>query len=204
MSTDRNETPRQKLLDAASRLFYEQGIAATGIDRLLAEAGVAKMTLYNAFGSKEGLVVEYLRQRYGGFVPALRKTVEERHENAAERILGVFDVMDEWFRSPGFRGCPLLNAAIEFSDRAHSARETASTMVEEFRSYMEELASLAGAGDSAAMAEELCIVAYGAISWSQITRSPSPAATAGRMARKLLAANGIAVSEGREKPRRRR
>lgn len=191
MASARRPTPRQKLLDAACRMFYEQGIGATGIDRLLAEAGVAKMTLYNAFGSKDGLVLEYLRQRYGGFVPALRSALQERFTQPAERILGVFDILDEWFHDPGFRGCPLLNAAVEISEPTHPARESVTNLVGEFRDYMEELAKDAGISEPRPMAEQLCLLAYGAIAWSQLTRETSSAGSAKQLARGLLLGRGL-------------
>ena len=184
-------TPRHRLLEAACRLFYEQGITATGIDKVLAEAGVAKMTLYNAYGSKDGLVLEYLRHRYGGFVPALRSTLETRQTDAAHRILGVFEVLDEWFQDPGFRGCPLLNTAIEISDANHPARESAASLVNEFRGYLEELCREAGAQEAEVLAEQLCVLAYGAIAWSQITRTPSSASNAKGMAETLLRGGGL-------------
>lgn len=186
-------TPRHRLLEAACRLFYEQGIAATGIDKVLAEAGVAKMTLYNAYGSKDGLVLEYLRHRYGGFVPALRTTLEARQSDAAHRILGVFEVLEEWFQDPGFRGCPLLNTAIEISDANHLARETAASLVNEFRGYLEELCREAGAQEPEVLAEQLCVLAYGAIAWSQLCRTPSSARNAKALARRLLVGMGLTV-----------
>ena len=193
-------TPRQRLLDAACRLFYEHGITATGIDKVLAEAGVAKMTLYNAFGSKDGLVLEYLRHRYGGFVPALRSTLEARQTGAAHRILGVFEVLEEWFQDPGFRGCPLLNTAIEVSDANHPARESAASLVNEFRGYLEELCREAGAQEAEVLAEQLCVLAYGAIAWSQVTRNPSSARNSGAIAQTLLRECGILPSDRTEEP----
>lgn len=186
MSAKTSSAPRQRLLEAASRLFYEHGITATGIDRVLAEAGVAKMTLYNAFGSKDGLVAEYLCVRYTEFIAGLRQTLEQRHAQPAARLLGFFDVLDEWIRSEGFRGCPLLHAAVEFSDPAHPARDTVAQAAEQLRSYIEELARESGAADPPTLAEDICLLAYGAIARAAITRSPAPAQRAQTMARALL------------------
>ncbi len=190
-SKPRKIPPRQRLLDTACRMFYDQGIGATGIDRLLAEAGVAKMSLYKTFGSKDALVLEYLRQRYGGFVPALRATLEERHAHTADRILGLFDVLDEWFRDPGFRGCPLLNAAVEISLPTHPARETAANLVGEFHRYLEELCQAAGSPQPSVLAEQLCLLTYGAIACSQLSRSPDSASSAKAIAKELLAGIGL-------------
>lgn len=186
MATARSEDVRRRLLETASRLFYENGIGATGIDRILAESGVAKMTLYKAFGSKEALVLEYLHQRYVGFVPSVREAVTARASDPRKRLLAIFDVLGDWFRQPDFRGCPLLNAAIEFSDASHPARDLVERMTGELRDYFCELAAEAGFKDPRAVGEQLCILAHGAVAWAQITRNDTPAAQARQMAEVFL------------------
>jgi len=191
MTASSSDSPRQRLLDTASNLFYENGIAATGIDTILSAAGVAKMTLYNQFGSKEGLVREYLTQRYGGFLAFVRKAVEERTQDDAKRIMALFDVVAEWIQGAGYRGCPLLHAVIECSQASHPVRDTASNLVAGLHGYLAELAGHAGAREPAKLADELCMLVYGAVSWSLITRSPAAGTRAKEMAQLLLAQEGI-------------
>ena len=106
---------RQLLLDAAARLFYAQGVTATGIDTITSEAGVAKKSLYNNFASKAELVTAYLEVRHGEWLALYSK----RMETAASAGDGVLAVFDSYLHHAnfayvhGFRGCGLLNAAAE-------------------------------------------------------------------------------------------
>ncbi len=104
------------LLNCARRLFETEGFRATGIDRVLAEAGVAKMTLYNNFGSKDGLIVAVLERTSEEMVAMLERTIEEQSSDPYEQILGVFDAFAQWFANPEFCGCMFQAAVAEFSD----------------------------------------------------------------------------------------
>ncbi|WP_255305972.1 TetR/AcrR family transcriptional regulator [Streptomyces sp. Wb2n-11] len=110
----------QRALDAASRLFYERGIHAVGVDLIAAEAGVTKKTLYDRFGSKEQIVVEYLAardERWRAFLVEQLESVQD----PADRILAVFDASRTWARERSPRGCGMVNARAEISDPSHPA-----------------------------------------------------------------------------------
>lgn len=112
-------SPRRRLLDTATRLFYEGGIHAVGIDRIIAEAGVAKATFYNHFPSKDDLVVAYLEEidRLGrAAVAALPK------QPPRKMISAVMGRISEAVTAGGWRGCPFLNAAAEYPDQASPVR----------------------------------------------------------------------------------
>jgi AcrR family transcriptional regulator len=112
-------SPRRRLLDTATRLFYEGGIHAVGIDRIIAEAGVAKATFYNHFPSKDDLVVAYLEeidQRGRAAVAALPK------QPPRKMISAVMGRISEAVTAGGWRGCPFLNAAAEYPDPASPVR----------------------------------------------------------------------------------
>jgi AcrR family transcriptional regulator len=104
--------PRDRLLAVADHLFYDEGIHTVGIDRIIEQAGVAKATLYSGFGSKEGLILAYL---HGRLVRRQRRTERALAEvdEPRDRILVVFDVLDRFFKEPGFRGCAFMNAVAE-------------------------------------------------------------------------------------------
>ena len=93
-----------------------------GVDRVVAEAGVAKATLYRHFRSKDELVVAFLRRRDGRWRDWLRSAVERLAPRPADRPLAVFDALGEWFASDDFRGCAFINAAAEIADPDHPAR----------------------------------------------------------------------------------
>lgn len=111
-----DRTARQKILDAAATLFYNDGITATGINTVTAKADVAKMSLYNNFSSKGELVDAYLAARHQEWLDLYQKRLEKT-KTAKEAILAVFDAYQdhaEFAYEKGFRGCGLLNAAAEF------------------------------------------------------------------------------------------
>src|ERR1700683_4670238 len=111
----RRGSARARLLAAAARRFYADGIAATGIDTITAEAGVAKMSLYNNFTSKADLIRAYLEQRHEEWLAVYRRRLELA-VGPRERVLAVFDAYTDHAAQAyehGFRGCGLLNAAAE-------------------------------------------------------------------------------------------
>ncbi|EMF2088055.1 TetR/AcrR family transcriptional regulator [Acinetobacter baumannii] len=111
-----DRTARQKILDAAAALFYNDGITATGINTVTAKADVAKMSLYNNFSSKGELVDAYIAARHQEWLDLYQKRLEKT-KTAKEAILAVFDAYQdhaEFAYEKGFRGCGLLNAAAEF------------------------------------------------------------------------------------------
>ena len=108
-------SPRRRLLDTATRLFYQEGIHAVGIDRIIAEAGVAKATFYNHFPAKDDLVAAYIEEqdRLGrAAVAALPK------QPPPKMIAAIMGHISEAVTSGGLRGCPFLNAAAEYPDPA--------------------------------------------------------------------------------------
>ncbi len=176
---------RERLVDAAVRLFSDEGIRATGIDRLLAEAGVAKMSLYKHFAGKDELVVAALRRKDELFRETFRALVESRHDPRA-RLLGVFDAQEKWFGRPGFRGCLFLNTASELAEGGCEARrvvaEHKAWVLDQFRGLSRE----AGASDPDALADQLMLLFDGAIARAYVTGNPGVARDAKRAAAALL------------------
>ena len=96
---------RELLVDTAIDLFYRDGFHATGIDKILAESGVAKMTLYKHFKSKDELILAALRKRDEIFRNDFMNAVAARAKAPRDRLLAVFDVLGDWFATRGFSGC---------------------------------------------------------------------------------------------------
>ncbi|MEV5609002.1 TetR/AcrR family transcriptional regulator [Streptomyces sp. NPDC052225] len=111
----------RRVLDTASRLFYERGIHAVGVDLIASEAGVTKKTLYDRFGSKEQIVVDYLATRDARWRAYLAAHHDPGELSPTERVLAVFDASEEWMRQNSGKGCSMVNAHAEISDRAHPA-----------------------------------------------------------------------------------
>ncbi|MEZ5085021.1 MAG: TetR/AcrR family transcriptional regulator [Tessaracoccus sp.] len=120
---------RQRLLDAASRLFYAQGMAATGIDAIIADAGVAKMSLYNNFSSKDDLVLAYIEARHQEWLGLYQRRAQLA-TTSEQKVLAVFDAYADHANAAyehGFRGCGLLNAAAELPTRSPGRRRCDGT-----------------------------------------------------------------------------
>jgi AcrR family transcriptional regulator len=180
-------TARDRLLSAANELFYEEGINSVGIDRVIERAGVAKASLYSGFGSKDELVRAYLVQRQ----ESRRQRVAERLASVAaprERMLAVFDVLGEWFRGNGFRGCAFVRASAE-ARVGSSVRDICDDARAWTRGLFLELAREAGARDAEELARRLVLLYDGATVGAQMDRDAGAAAAARDIAAVLIDAS---------------
>jgi AcrR family transcriptional regulator len=175
---------RDRLLDAADRLFYREGVRAVGIDRVLAEAEAAKASLYQHFGCKDQLVASYLERR----TVDARASIEAYLADTppSQRALKFFDWVVEWAESKDFRGCPLQHTVSELTDVAHPARAIAYAQREWFSQRILEWATAAGVRDAKAVARGLVVLFDGAVAGSEVD-GPQRARDARWLARKLLA-----------------
>jgi len=175
---------RERLLAAADELFYGEGIHTVGIERVIERAGVAKASLYNAFGSKDELIRAYLTARHAARQERITRKLA-RYDTPRERLLGVFDVLGELFAEPTFRGCAFLNASAE--TRPGSAVEEVSDMSRAWvRSLFTELGRAAGAADPEHLAQQLVLLYDGATVSARMDRDPGAAAAAKKVAVALV------------------
>ncbi len=174
---------RDRLLDAADRLFYQEGVRAVGIDRLLAEADAAKASLYQHFGCKDQLVASYLERKTENARTHIEAYLADTP--SSQRALKFFDWVVEWAESKGFRGCPLQHTVTELPDAAHPARAIAHDQREWFMERFLEWTTAAGVKDAKAMARALIVLFDGAVAGSEVD-GPQRARDARWMAKKLL------------------
>jgi AcrR family transcriptional regulator len=133
ISENRRESPaRRRVLDTATALFYAEGVHAVGIDRIIAEAGVAKATFYHHFHAKDELVRVYVEQQSQLGQAAIAR-LDPRSPRAT--LLGIFDLIADAAEQPGWRGCPFLNAAAEYPDPASPVRQA----IEKHRRWKRDL-----------------------------------------------------------------
>jgi AcrR family transcriptional regulator len=177
---------RERILHAADELFYRRGVRNVGIDEIIAVAGVAKASLYKHFESKDALVAEYLRQRNARWLAWFVEAVERSADDPRERLLAVFQILEEWLAGPDFRGCAFQNAAVELADRRHEGHAAALANKQAVRAYLKELAARAGLRDPAAVSEELAVLAEGATILALLEGSPAAGRAARRAAATLL------------------
>src|SRR6476620_4528707 len=114
---------RRRILETADRLFYQGGVRAVGIDRIIAEAGVAKMSLYNHFASKDDLILAVLKHREESVLSFFRTGIERHGKKGRNPLRAFFAALKDFFESPGFRGCPFQNTAVELADPEHPGTE---------------------------------------------------------------------------------
>jgi len=179
---------RDRLLAAASDLFYENGIQATGVDALIAAAGVAKATFYRHFPSKDDLVAAWLREPRTRWLDDVRLKVAASGADAEGRIPVFFDVVRDWLEEADFRGCPYLNTAAELTRSAHPAREIIRHYLQEVEDYLEQLLAEAGYRDSRSLAAELQTLTAGAIALA-VARGTGDSVAAARDAAVSLVAS---------------
>ena len=182
---------RDQLIESALKLFYRQGFHATGIDAIIAESGVARMTLYKHFKSKDELILAVLRHRDERFRHWFSNAVERRATMPGARLLAVFDALEEWFGQPDFTGCMFINASAEFADPAHPIHKTAAAHKILMRRYLSGLARDAGAPTPEALGNSLALLVEGAIVMRHVGGDQAAAAQ-GRAAALVLIKDALA------------
>jgi AcrR family transcriptional regulator len=178
---------RRRILETADRLFYQDGIRAVGIDRIIAEAGVAKMSLYKHFPSKDGLILAVLQHREQGVLEFFRSAMERHGKKVKTPLRAFFAALKDFFESPGFRGCPFQNAAVELADPDHAGTEFVRGHKERFSEFLRGLVEQTVGKAAAKVAPAVNILVEGAIITAVIQGKPDAADVARDAALKLLA-----------------
>ncbi|WCB93576.1 hypothetical protein DSM104299_02289 [Baekduia alba] len=180
---------RERLLETAARLFGREGLRAVGVDRIAAEAGVGKMTLYRHFATKDALIVATLEGADGPARAALAAALERAGKDPWARLLAPFAMLEPWFESAHFHGCPFMNASLELHDRGHPATAVAARHKAATRDAFAAAAGAAGLGaaPARALADQLAVLFDGAIAQAQM-RDPRAVARAALAAATTLVA----------------
>jgi AcrR family transcriptional regulator len=178
---------RQRILETADRLFYQEGVRAVGIDRIIAEAGVAKMTLYTHFPSKDDLILAVLQHREQIVLEFFRSAMERHARKAKTSLRAFFASLKEWFSSPGFRGCAFQNAAVELADPAHPGTEFVRGHKQRFAEFLRGLVEEAVGKTAAKVAPAVALLVEGAIVTAVVQGRPDAADVARDASLKLVA-----------------
>jgi AcrR family transcriptional regulator len=180
---------RQRIVETAERLFYAEGIRAVGIDRIIAEAQVAKMTLYNHFASKDDLILAVLQYREKEVNEMFAKSIERHVRKGKDRLVAFFAVLKEWFESSGFRGCSFINAAVELADVGHPASQFSAAHKELFHGMLLEILVEVAGEKASAVAPAISLLVEGAIVTALMEQSSKPANVARDAALALVSKN---------------
>ncbi|HEX2534790.1 MAG TPA: TetR/AcrR family transcriptional regulator [Chitinophagaceae bacterium] len=179
--------PRHRLLETASKLFYEQGYSATGINQILEEAGVAKASLYQHFGSKEELGLAYLQAQRESWFAAL-EAFAGRHETPAEQVLACFDFLEKGLQAHAFRGCRFINILNQIPEDELRLRGEVVAHKTKLHAFIKKrvLAARKGDGQAADTANTVYLLFEGAAVEARIFRQSWPVKAARRAAAALL------------------
>jgi len=170
VSETRESPARRRVLDTATALFYAEGVHAVGIDRIIAEAGVAKATFYHHFPAKDELVRAYIeRQSRLGQADIAR--LDRR--SPRETLLAIFDLVADAVRQPGYRGCPFVNAAAEYPDPASPVRRAIDEHRRWKRDLLRELLAEDGCRDPVPTADILTVIGDGMLVASHLDKPPN-------------------------------
>ena len=192
----RRASARERIDRTAYELFSRHGIRAVGVDTISARSGVAKMTLYRHYPSKDELALAFLRRREELWTRSwLQQGVERRANKPAERLLAVFDVFGKWFRRRDFEGCSFIKVLLEHDDRGHPVRKASEAHIETIRAFLRQLAADAGVRDADAFARQLQMVMMGSIV-AAYAGDRNAAQRAKDVALLLLARAGIRTGKG--------
>ncbi|RWC50074.1 MAG: TetR/AcrR family transcriptional regulator [Mesorhizobium sp.] len=180
---------RQHVVETAYALFKQAGFHATGIDRIIAEAGVAKMTMYRHFPSKDELIVEVLDYRAMRFDAQLDRLAEEGIM-PEQKIGKIFDWHERWFRSPDFHGCLFAHALAEFGDPRHPVFKAVARQKNGLKQRMQSiLEEVMPRGRAESVAATLLMLIEGATLLAQMGQADTAIRDARKAALGIIAAS---------------
>jgi AcrR family transcriptional regulator len=177
---------REQILDVAGRLFFRYGYHAVGIDTIIAEAGVAKATLYRHFPSKDALIVAYLERVNTQFWAWFEAGVALHPTDPSAQVLAVFERLQTLVTSPTCWGCPFLMAAGEFPSLEHPAHRVALAHKRAVRQRLYDLCVAAGVPEADRTANQLLLMMDGAFVAVRLYGVENPAADVGAQAASVL------------------
>lgn len=185
MARKSGEENRRNVLEVATRLFYQRGIRAVGMDTVVKECGVGNATIYRQFPTKDALATAYVQGRADAWFERMRQAAGERAD-ARDKLLAVFEVLAGDTAGDTYRGCPMLNTNTEFPEGNHPAHLVAAAHKQQVRDWFQVLAADAGAQDPAELAEELLIVLNGAYATGSVLDGALYGKRALNLARRLV------------------
>ena len=180
-------TTRERILFAALDLFHSEGFHAVGLDRILAAVGVTKTTFYNHFESRDALIEEAIKTRDAWDAKAFEQRLRV-HGGYKPRdlLLGMFDVLDEWFTHPDYRGCIFLHACAEFPAPTDPINQAAAAHYAVSQETIGEIAEAAGIAEPRAFAQRWSLLLQGALTHRMIANDDHAAKVARAVAEVLL------------------
>ncbi|MEO1375843.1 MAG: TetR/AcrR family transcriptional regulator [Cyanobacteria bacterium J06635_10] len=166
---------RDKILIAAAQLFYYKGFNQVSINEIIASSDIARRTFYRYFPSKDELIVEVMHFQAKRWLNWFEETLNQRASNPKEKILASFDVLQEWYESPDYHGCPFIKAALEIADVSHPVNQIAVTVRQSIRTHIFKLALEAGIQSPEVFSQQYLLLLGGSILMASIENTPTGA-----------------------------
>ena len=182
------QTKRDQLVRKALEIFYRNGFHATGMDMLAAESGVSKTSMYKHFRTKEDLILAVLRLRDENFRNWLFRRMDDLGATPREKLLAIFDALDEWFSERGFQGCMFIKASAEYQNPEDAIHAQSAEHKRLLFDHVVALTRQAGATSAEDLAQQLLLLKEGAIVMAVLGRGQNAAYDAKNAARTLIAA----------------
>jgi AcrR family transcriptional regulator len=187
--TEIKSKARHRIVETAERLFYAEGVRSVGIDRIIAEAEVAKMTLYNHFCSKDALILAVLQYREQKVDEMFERSMKRHAKQGMDRLGAFFAALNDWFRSPGFRGCSFINASVELADPSHPASVFSTEHKQRFHEMIKEIITETRGAKAAAVTPAIALLVEGAIVTAAMEGNPGAANVARDATLAMMPAN---------------
>jgi len=182
-------TKRDELVQKALQAFYRNGFNATGMDKLVAETGISKTSMYKHFRTKEDLILAVLRLRDEQFRNWLYRRMEELADTPQQQLIAMFDALEEWFAEAGYKGCMFIKASSEFQDASHPIHKQSAEHKRMLESHIIELAEKSGLAEPGKLARQLLLLKEGSIVTAHLGHTDNPAQDAKAAALQLLSAH---------------
>jgi AcrR family transcriptional regulator len=180
---------RDKILETASKLFYERGVRAVGVDLVVEKADVAKTSLYRHFGTKDDLIAAFLEREDRDFWGTWDRVAEQHADDAEAELAAHFGWIGERVGRPNYRGCPQINVAAEFPEAGHPARKVAEAHKRDMRRRLKGIAERLHAASPDELAGQLAVLINGAFVSSQIFEPGEATGLLRRAAAALISAS---------------
>ncbi|EME70728.1 transcriptional regulator [Paramagnetospirillum caucaseum] len=180
---------RDRILAAANDLFYREGIRAIGIDTVIERAGVAKMSLYRAFPSKDDLIAAFLEMRDRMYWEWWDSVVARHPGEPRRQLRALFEAVAKRTSGPQYRGCPFVNMSVEFPDHAHPGRHVVASHMEELRRRLSVLVEGLGVAQPKPLTDQLMLLLEGAYSAGNTMGADGPSASVAACAEIIINAH---------------
>ena len=183
------KTAATRIFEAALELFYQRGIRAVGVDEIVCQAGVTKPSLYRSFESKDALIAACLESFAAEGMAEFNERIEAAGPEPLAQLHAIVSLMAEDLEEPGFRGCLMSNAAVEFRDEGHPARLVIDSCKARFRERLRGIIDALGADEPEALTDGLTLLIEGAYSAHHVFGKRGPATAFTRAAERLISSH---------------